>query len=1135
MAKNNVENIRANVYINEKQAGGSLRSLEGQARKVRNELMGMSRDAEGFGAKKAEFQKINGELRKQKAEIYGVKQGWNNASISLQKYLGLMVAFSGGVLGMIYSLREMVNQYTAFESGLTNVFTLLDDDTFQRYHKELERGSKQIMRDYGLAQEDVTKALFDAISAGVPAGQAIEFLNTAATLAVGGVTKLSVATDGMTSILNAWKLEIGDSKEVADAFFAAQKEGKTTVEELSSSIGKVAPIASAANISYKETLSMLAALTKGGISTRESVTYLRGAIQSLIKPGEDAKKTLEKYNVPMGIAQVRAVGFGEALKRLNAAAADNPDIMADAIGSVEGLQAVLALSGKGLAEYDRILQMVMADTGEHSALTKAFNRQQETGAQYMARARQEITLTHIEIGEKLQPIVGELMFTWAGMMKLLAATPKFLKDNKELIILLAGAYVVYNQALITATLAKWRQMAAEKAGVIQSKLSAFWMNAQITAQGIYITSTNLLTGRITAATAAQRMWNLVFMANPLVAVTAGIMLLVGALKLYDNYSTRSIELDKQNKAIKKELKEANEQVKEAQEELNVLTKAYIDAAPDEREAIRKLIGFKQEEIKARLANIKAKREEIAETASELTGGQKLKALFLEYLTIGGKSAANMERLKDSLSNSAEATGEYDSAILDLENSLKEMGDSMTRLDEIDAETKKAQLDRIKELSEAEKKARQDAEEELQKFLQSLKDSELTKVQQHYKAALQLLEKFYSDEAKLTEAQAKLRQEIEDRYKQALRIEGLEEDQAARENEVKRQQDLMENSLQQLSDTEKAHILENFDLRTGTQEELNNLLYDAELAHLERMLEARRLLGQETIDIEEEITQMKLNHYSKREEADRRASIDQAYNSGYAASSQITNALLSSKAQMEAAEKTAEKQREEAKKQELTSEQLAAKQKQIDMELMARQKEIAEEKKRAILNAIKDQIAGYIAEAIAKIVSEQIISQGWVGIATGAAAGAAAAALFAAIIPSYHTGGFTDSGMGTGLGIPDPKVPGRKIKGVVHDNEYVVATEELKRPDIAGMVNYIEGARMARMGGFANGGYTSGGTVVNNNSTQTINMGSLEVMLERLLARMDQPSIAIIPDGTRKVINDRNELEKVVREQSIMNG
>ena len=106
--------------------------------------------------------------------------------------------------------------------------------------------------------------------------------------------------------------------------------------------------------------------------------------------------------------------------------------------------------------------------------------------------------------------------------------------------------------------------------------------------------------------------------------------------------------------------------------------------------------------------------------------------------------------------------------------------------------------------------------------------------------------------------------------------------------------------------------------------------------------------------------------------------------------------------------------------------------------------------------------------------------------------------------SFYTGGFT----GLGTGVVDES--GRRVAGVVHDNEYVVATEELMRPDVAGMVQAIEQIRQTRMGGsFATGGPTS--------ANQTTIQQQIDVdPLNRLVQVLER----IEKNGVYAIANDR---------------
>lgn len=323
------------------------------------------------------------------------------------------------VAGVVAAYRTLKNtvgravkEYAEFEYTLANVQTLLDEQ-----FETLAKDSKTVMRTYGLAIKDVNKAYFDAISAMIPAAEATEFMHDAARLAIGGVTDLKVSVDGMTSVLNAYQLQISEAGRVADAFFRAQKFGKTTVADLSSHIGRVAPIAAIANMSYQEMLSTLAELTLGGLSTEESVTILRQAIAALIKPAEGAKKVLEEFNVPTGIAEVRAVGMTFALGKLTEAAIAYPDAIAEMIPNIRAFTGVAALNGERLEHLNMIIEDVMENYGEFSSLSEAYRKQMSTLTKQYDVWIAKLRVFMIEFGERLKPSLIWLMDNTENLVK----------------------------------------------------------------------------------------------------------------------------------------------------------------------------------------------------------------------------------------------------------------------------------------------------------------------------------------------------------------------------------------------------------------------------------------------------------------------------------------------------------------------------------------------------------------------------------------------------------------------------------------------------------------------------------------------------------------------------------------------
>jgi TP901 family phage tail tape measure protein len=444
-------NRRINLYINGSEVKNDIKSISAEYKKARNQLSRMTIGSKEYNAQlkkvrglKTVMDQHNAQLRTTEKRMFSL----SNIAKGFNKYFMVFATASAGLLGLIQMVRKATQAYNEFEETLTNVYTLLSDEDMTAFGEELEKGSLQIMKKYGKEVQDVNKALFDTISAGVPAGESIAFLDQAARLSVGGVTELSTATDGMTTVLNAFNLGIEESAAVADAFFAAQKEGKTTVAELSQNIGQVAPIAYNVGVSYQEMMSQMAALTKQGISTAEASTYLKGTYTALMKPSETLANMFQNelgYSLTRTEMQTR--GFAQIMEDLNFLMEKYPDSVADMIPNVRGVTAAFALSGEGFEEYNRILNSVQNDTGELSSLNKAFGKQEETNAHQLKVKKAELREQTILLGQKLAPAVTMVTSAMSYFVKTLMGAIDFYKENKILINSITSAIIAYGVAV----------------------------------------------------------------------------------------------------------------------------------------------------------------------------------------------------------------------------------------------------------------------------------------------------------------------------------------------------------------------------------------------------------------------------------------------------------------------------------------------------------------------------------------------------------------------------------------------------------------------------------------------------------------------------------------------------------------
>ncbi len=295
---------------------------------------------------------FNEQLKSVKTSFNGLKEKAEKAQASIKRYnaeIKAVAAVSVAALGV------SVKAFSDFESGLTNVNTLLSGDELKQYGGSLQGASQEAV-GMGFAIKDSNKALFDMVSALGASEKTSEDFKVAQKLAIGGVTDLSTSVDGLTSVMNAYGKETTSANDVANAFFSAQKAGKTTVAELAANVGKVAPIAKQAGIGFQTLLATMSQLTLGGLSTEMATTALRSAISGLINPSEQARKVLEKYDVPIGAAALQSANFTDVLKKLALAAKEDKDALAEMIPSQEALTAIAALGLKKLEIFKKSLK-----------------------------------------------------------------------------------------------------------------------------------------------------------------------------------------------------------------------------------------------------------------------------------------------------------------------------------------------------------------------------------------------------------------------------------------------------------------------------------------------------------------------------------------------------------------------------------------------------------------------------------------------------------------------------------------------------------------------------------------------------------------------------------------------------------
>ena len=345
-------------------------------------------------------------------------QRLDSSFVSLAKSMlspkAIFVALSAAAIKSVSSFAEL-------ETKMRNVgnLTLASSGEVKGMTNELMELSKTVPSSAG----DLADSLFDVVSAGIPASESIEFLEAASKLAAAGVTTTKVAVDGLTSVINTYGLEASDATMISDKFFGAQQAGKTTIEELATNIGKVAPLAKNMGISIDEVLASVSALTLQGIKTNEAVTGVRAALSGIGGPSVEAKKLANELGIEFNEAALKAKGLEQFMRDVIDATGGNTNAMKVLFGSIEAVNSVVSLSANNFDSLSRVQDQV-ANSADVTA--KAYQYQGETVAQTWKLTMNRLNSFVVWVGSMLAPAVNASLKIFNKLYDVTAKISRFL-------------------------------------------------------------------------------------------------------------------------------------------------------------------------------------------------------------------------------------------------------------------------------------------------------------------------------------------------------------------------------------------------------------------------------------------------------------------------------------------------------------------------------------------------------------------------------------------------------------------------------------------------------------------------------------------------------------------------------------
>lgn len=321
--------------------------------------------------------------------------------------LGVATAFAG-----LSTIKAAAQNAAAFQLAIGEVETILPETT-----RDVGRLTEELLK-LSVAQGEneviVAKGMYQTISAGITdAADAMQVLDVAGRLAIGGLADTATTVNVITTVLNAFQMSASKAGHVADVLFTTVRQGKTTISELSAAIAVALPSANALGVSFEEVSAAIATLTKQGFTTSEATTLLNALFSQLAKRAVDINKAMSKVGFSFNDQTLKTRELRDVLEELRIVTGDSMTRAFDVLGARK--ESVLALFGLTGIQA-RVFQTDLEATADASGnLGRAFDKIADKDAFKLQQALQATRVGFLGLGNAVLRSLTEAVEGMGGL------------------------------------------------------------------------------------------------------------------------------------------------------------------------------------------------------------------------------------------------------------------------------------------------------------------------------------------------------------------------------------------------------------------------------------------------------------------------------------------------------------------------------------------------------------------------------------------------------------------------------------------------------------------------------------------------------------------------------------------------
>lgn len=350
-----------------------------------------------------------------KSDLEGVGSAVDSAGGFMGTALvGAAVAAGAAIIGFgVKSVQAASN----FQDSITLLKTGAGDT--QDNMTTIGNGILNLATATGTSTQQLTSGMFQIMSAGFRGQQALDVLSAAAEGAKEQNADLGTVAGAVTTVMHDYASSNYTAVQATNALVTTVGDGKMHLQDLSSSLAAVAPLASSLHIPFQQVAGAIAMMTNAGVPAQQASQNLAFAIRAMNTETSAGAKALT--SVGLSATQLHNTLMSQGLpaalelvedhigKKWPLSSEEGQSALKSILGGVSGLNVALDIGGANMKTYKSDVAGIGSALSSSGKDIQNWSDVQNTFNFKMQQAQEAIEVLEIKIGTALLPVLSQIV------------------------------------------------------------------------------------------------------------------------------------------------------------------------------------------------------------------------------------------------------------------------------------------------------------------------------------------------------------------------------------------------------------------------------------------------------------------------------------------------------------------------------------------------------------------------------------------------------------------------------------------------------------------------------------------------------------------------------------------------------